>query len=95
MNKKEKYYHYVVGNLIENSLLEIGYDDNRFISFFELLGDNPESIEEMGDRLYIHQMRYLKERYGLIDGEVVPIWDMYVAELYRKFDNDDIPKWGE
>tara|TARA_R110002126_G_scaffold218330_1_gene364049 strand:+ start:1266 stop:1517 length:252 start_codon:yes stop_codon:yes gene_type:complete len=78
MSKKEKYYNYVVNDLVSKT--EIDHDKKRikfpfhslYTSFFYSFPPSPILLFS----------KYITERYGTHDGEIKIIWNLYKEKIH-------------
>ena len=86
MDKKEKYYNYVVNDIVKNT--EIDYDQETItlpspsfpLLFFSTYSSFIPSILSFS--------KYVKARYGAHDEEMDIIWNQYRERIIKLIDNE-------
>ena len=90
MNKKlERYYDYIVNDLLDNTIIDM---DNRFYKF-PFIKDNvrwnmdvmdltiPIQSSNTNSNLFGHFYVYLDNMYGIKPEEVMTLWKRYIDKL--------------
>lgn len=87
--KLERYYDYIVSELLENTIIDM---DKRFYKF-PFIRDNvrysmdvmditqPIQSSNTNSYLFGHFFVYLENTYGVKPEEVFPLWDKYVNKF--------------
>jgi alcohol dehydrogenase YqhD (iron-dependent ADH family) len=87
MNKKEKYYNYVVNHLVKKT--KIDYGKERVIFPFSII--DPQfaffTPKLLIDSFLPDFTNYVKERYGVHDEEIEFIWDQYKERIQSLINN--------
>jgi hypothetical protein len=81
MNNKEKYYNYVVNDIVKNT--EIDYDQETIkFPFLHSLSPFPLSHPFSSPLLYFPLfIKYVKTRYGARYEEIKIIWNLYKEKI--------------
>ena len=83
MNKKEKYYNYVVNDLVSKTEID---NDQEKIKFPFLLPTpiflNYHLTPLLSTPLSPSFIKYVKTRYGAHDGEIKIIWNLYKERIH-------------
>jgi hypothetical protein len=84
MSKKEKYYNYVVNDLVSKT--EIDNDQEKIKFPFLLLHPFPFFYYHphfpLSTYLFPSFIKYVKTRYGAHDGEIKIIWNLYKERIH-------------
>jgi|TARA_B110000211_G_scaffold198737_1_gene228800 hypothetical protein len=93
MNKKEKYYQYIIRDLLSNTIMEpFVYDFTPFWipreNIYPLgnIVDLTTGLPREPDGPY-YVVDYMREKYGASDEDVKYLWDLYVWHIYTTITN--------
>ncbi len=78
MNKKEKYYNYVVNDLVSKTEIDNERKENSFPYLPSPTKTSVPSLFSLPSRLF---SKYITERYGTHDGEIKIIWNLYKEKI--------------
>jgi hypothetical protein len=96
MNKKEKYFNYVIGELIKNTEIDYEQEEIRLIKLDNIKSDSIFPTDSQSDiasfRLLFNQSfqppaifhKHVKWMYGVHDEEIEFIWDQYRVKLIKQ-----------
>ena len=87
MNRKEKYYNFIVDDLLKKTEIDYEKEEISFPSSF--LSSSPFSFSSLllyPSHPYLFS-KYLKDLYGTRDEEVRTIWKLYKERIQSLIDN--------
>ena len=100
MDKKEKYFNYVIGELIKNTEIDYEQEEIRLIKLDNIKSDSIFPTDSQSDiasfRLLFNQSfqppaifhKHVKWMYGIDDSEVGMVWDVYRGRIKKLVGNE-------
>jgi hypothetical protein len=79
MNKKEKYYNYVVNDLVSKTEIDNERKENSFPYLPSPTKTSVPPLFSLPSRLF---SKHVIERYGTHDGEIKIIWNLYKERIH-------------
>lgn len=79
-NKLEKYYNYIVDDLVKNTEIINEYDE-----YCEIVIDTEWTTDCFDDFIYSLPSfcEYIEYRYGARKDDCHPIWDLYIGKILK------------